>query len=205
MIKILIVEDQALLRDALSRIISGQEDMRVVGFTDNADIALEQCRELAPDLALIDVVTDSKANGIAAAAHIRREMPEVKIVIMTSLPEITFVEGARKAGAHSFIYKDSDSEHLLYVIRRTMQGKGVYPGPGEEAMAKDLFTADEIKVIRLVCQGKDREEIAHTLHMSESSVKAIFLSVRDKTGFESITKFSMHAVAKGLIVPRHSE
>jgi DNA-binding NarL/FixJ family response regulator len=203
MIRILIVEDQTLLRDALAKIISGQEDMRVAGVAENADNALDLCRELAPDLALIDVVTDNKANGLAAAAQIRRELPDVKIVVMTALPEITFMDSARKAGAHSFIYKDSDSEHLLYVIRGTMKGKGTYPGPVSETLVKDRFSEAEIKVIRLVCQGKKRNEIVQALAMSESSVKALISSILDKTGFESVTKFSMYAVAHEFIVADH--
>ena len=203
MIRVLIVEDQVLLRDALTRIINGQPDMKVVGFAVDADKALDLCRELAPDLVLMDVVTEGKANGITAAAAIRRDLPEVKIVIMTSLPEITFLDAARKAGAHSFVYKDSDSEHLIYVIRSTMKGKGTYPGPGDDAVARAHFSEVEIKVIRLVCQGKKRIEIADALHMSESSVKAAISDILDKTGFDSITKFSMYALAHGFIVPDH--
>jgi len=203
MIAILIVEDQTLLRDALANTINGQEDMRVAGVTENAANALALCRELAPDLALIDVVTDNKANGIAAAARIRRELPEIKIVIMTGLPEISFMDAARQAGAHSFVYKDSDSRHLLFVIRGTMKGKGTYPGPGDEA--KERLSEAEIRLVRLVCQGKKRAEIAEALHMSESSVKAVISGILDKTGFESITQFSMYALARGLIVPDHGD
>ena len=201
MIRVIIVEDQVLLRDALTKIINSQEDMKVAGFAMDADKAPGLCRELAPDLALIDVVTEGKANGITAAAQIRRDLPEVKIVIMTSLPEITFLEAARKAGAHSFVYKDSDSEHLLYVIRSTMKGKGTYPGPGDDALAAARFSEVEIKVIRLVCQGKKRNEIVEALHMSESSVKAVISDILEKTGFDSITKFSMYALSRGFIVP----
>ena len=203
MINIVIAEDQILLRDALTNILNGQDDMRVVGYTENADNALALCREHAPDLALIDVVTDNKANGITATAQIRRDLPKVKIVIMTALPEITFVDAARKAGAHSFVYKDVDIRHLLRVIRSTAEGHGVYPGPVNDVLTKDRFSEEEIKVIRLFCQGKDREEIAALMSMSESSVKAIFASVRNKTGYENITKFSMYAIAHGLIVPDH--
>lgn len=205
MIQILIVEDQALLRDALVNILNEQEDMRVIGFAADADDALELCRKLAPDLALMDVVTGNKANGIAVAAEIRRELPDVKIVIMTALPEITFVDAARKAGAHSFVYKDSDSRHLLHVIRSTMNGQGIYPGPGDEALHRIHFVDAEIAVIRLVCQGKSRGEIAQALHMSEGSVKGIITGILNKTGFDSIMKFSVYAVAHGFIVPVHRE
>jgi len=204
MIKILIVEDQTLLRDALANVINGQKDMRVVGFTANADEALDLCRQSSPDLALIDVVTQDQVNGIVAAAQIRRELPAVKIVIMTALPEITFVDAARKAGAHSFVYKAANSSHLLYVIRSTMEGHGVYPGPGDEPFAKARFADAEIALIRLVCMGKSRKEIAQALAMPEGGVKELIISVLDKTGFDNIMQFSVYAVAHGFIIPEHS-
>jgi DNA-binding NarL/FixJ family response regulator len=179
--------------------------MQVIGVTADADEALELCRKVAPDLALMDVVTENRANGIAAAAEIRLALPDVKIVIMTALPEITFMDAARKAGAHSFVYKDSDSQHLLYVIRSTMNGNGFYPGPGDEAINRNRFSDAEIAIIRLVCQGKTRHEIASALSMSEGSVKSLITGILNKTGFDSIMKFSVYAVAHGFIVPNNNE
>jgi DNA-binding NarL/FixJ family response regulator len=204
MISIVIAEDTALLRDSLTNIINGQEDMRVAGSTADAGEAPALCRELAADLALLDVVTGGRANGIAAASRIRRELPGVRVVIMTALPEITFMEDARKAGVHSFVYKDSDSAHLLGVIRNTMKGKGTYPGPNDTALGKAAFSDAEMAVIRLICKGKNRNEIALALDISESSVKGHFSNILHKTGFDNITKFSVYAVANGFIVPGHS-
>jgi len=190
-----------LLQESLANIINGQEDMEVAGVTANADEALALCREITPDLALIDVVTENRANGIAAAAEIRREIPNVKIVIMTALPEITFIDAARKAGAHSFVYKDSTSQHVLYVIRSTMNGMGMYPGPGDEAFIKARFSDEEIAVIRLICQGKKLNEITAALSISEGSAMGLISNILSKTGFDSITKFSIYAVANGFVVP----
>ena len=92
MIRILIVEDQAMLRDSLEHVIGGQADMEVAGVTNDASKAPELCRELMPDLVLMDVVTENDANGITFAGRIRQELPDIKIVIMTALPEITFIE-----------------------------------------------------------------------------------------------------------------
>jgi len=195
------VEDMLLLQESLAHIINSQEDMEVVGVTANASEALALCREITPDLALIDVVTENKPNGIAAAAEIRREMPNVKIVLMTALPEITFIDGARKAGAHSFVYKDSTSQHVLYVIRCTMTGKGVYPGPDDEAFIKARFSDAEMAVIRLVCQGKRLNEITVALSISEDNAMELISSILSKTGFDSITKFAIYAVANSFVMP----
>ncbi len=205
MIKVLIAEDQTLLRDSLERLIDGQEDMRVVGSTANADEAFELCRKIAPDLVLMDVVTGNTANGIVAAARIRQRLPDIKTVIMTALPEITFLDTAKKAGVHSFVYKNADSKHLLYVIRSTMKGLGIYPGPADNSSLKIQFSNTEIAIIRLVCQGKGRKEIAQATSMSEGSVKAIITGILNKTGFDSIMKFAVYAVANGFVVPSHRE
>ncbi|MCL2008246.1 MAG: response regulator transcription factor [Treponema sp.] len=200
MIKVLIVEDQTMLRDALEHLISKQNDMKVVGTAEDARMAPELCRSLNPDLILMDVVTENFSNGINWAGIIRKEMPDIKIVIMTSLPEITFIDEARKAGAHSYIYKSSGSEHLFYVIRSTMKGIGIYPGPGEYTSFASQFTEKEIAVIRLVCQGKTRSDMITELGISESMLKPIITSILDKTGFDSIAKFAIYAVGRGLIV-----
>jgi len=201
MIRVLIVEDQAMLRDSLEYIINERDDMEVAGVTDDAAKVLEMCKELSPDLVLMDVVTKDDTNGISCTAQIRQELPEIKIVIMTSLPEMTFIAEAQKAGAHSYINKNSGNEHLFYVIRSTMKGIGIYPGPADSSPFAERFTEKEIAVIRLVCQGKTRNEIIKALDISESTIKPIITSVLDKTGFDSISKFAIYAVGRGLIVP----
>ena len=202
--KILIVEDMTLLQDTLTNTINGQEDMRVIGVTADAAEALGLCEKLVPDLALIDVVT-GKSNGIAAAAEIRAELPDIKIVIMTAMPEITFMEAARKAGAHSFAYKNSDSRHLLHVIRSTLNGNGIFPRPGNDVLTKARFSDNEMVIIRLVCQGKSRSEMAAALSLSESRIKQLVTGILNKTGFDNILKFSLYAVAHGFIVPDESK
>ena len=201
MVKILLVEDQILIRDALEHLINEQADMEVIGVTDNASNALELCRELKPDLVLMEVVTEDYTNGISWAGQIRQEIPEIKIVVMTALPEITFIAEARKAGVHSYIKKNSGNEHLFYTIHSTMNGLGIYPGPDKYSHFAIQFTEKEITIIRLACQGKTRGEMSKELGMSESMIKPIITSILDKTGFDSIMKFAIYAVGLGLIVP----
>jgi DNA-binding NarL/FixJ family response regulator len=198
--KIIIVEDQALLRDSLEQIISQEADMEVAGITADAANAPELCRKLKPDLVLMDVVTKNNSNGITFAAQIRRELPDIKIVIMTSLPEITFVDEAKKAGAHSFIDKDTGNEHLFFVIRSTMKGNGIYPSPENRVHFAAQFTEKEIAVIRLVCQGKTRDEMVKELYLSEASLGRHISSILNKSGFDNIMKFAVYAVGRGLIV-----
>ncbi|MCL2007968.1 MAG: response regulator transcription factor [Treponema sp.] len=206
MIKILIVEDQTMLRNSLEYLINGQNDMEVVGTVDDAAKAPGLCRELQPDLVLMDVVTKNNTTGIHASgihftADIRKEFPDIKIVIMTGLPEITFVEEARRAGAHSFVYKEMDNEHLFHVIRTTMKGYSIYSGSSDHMPFAASFTEKEIAVIRLVCKGMARDEIAKKMNVSESMIKQYITSILDKTGFDSISKFAIYAVGQGLVAP----
>jgi len=203
MIKILIVEDQTMLRESLERVIGGQSDMEVAGTTDDAAKTPELCRQLQPDLVLMDVVTKDNTSGITYTAQIRTEFPNIKIVIMTGFSEITFIEEARKAGAQSYVYKNSGYEHLFYVIRNTMIGNGVYPGPENHLSLDAQFNEKEIAVIRLVCKGKSRTEIINELGLSEAVVKRIISAILEKTEFDNIMKFAIYAVSRGLIVPEN--
>jgi len=199
MIKILIVEDQTMLRESLEHVIGEQNDMEVAGSTEDAANAPKLCQELQPDLVLMDVVTKNNSSGITYTARIRAEFPDIKIVIMTALPEITFAEEARKAGAHSFTDKGMGTEHLFHVIRNTMKGYSIYSVPQESLPFTARFTEKEIAVIRLVCQGMARDEMAKKLDVSESMIKQHITSILDKTGFDSISKFAIYAVGEGLI------
>lgn len=202
MIKILIVEDQVVMRDSLANLIDGQEDMRVVGSIGNAAEAPEICKKAVPDLVLMDVCTDNNENGIAAAAEIRTWCPAIKIIIMTGMPEITYIENSRKAGVNSFLYKNVKGETLLAAIRSTMDGYGTFPSAVPSPLPGNLSFSDmEIAIIRLVCEAKSRKEIARELAMSEGSVKAAVTDILNKTGYDSIMKFAVFAVSKGYINP----
>ncbi len=202
MIKILIVEDQVIMRDSLANLINGQEDMRVVGSIGSAAKALEICKKSSPDLVLMDVCTENNENGIAAAAKIHTQYPEIKIVIMTGMPEITYMESSKKAGVDSFLYKNVKSETMLATIRSTMDGYGTFPREAPSVLPGSLsFTDTEIAILRLVCEAKNRKEIARELAMSEGSVKAAITDILNKTGYDSIMRFAVFAVSKGYINP----
>jgi DNA-binding NarL/FixJ family response regulator len=202
MIRILIVEDQVIMRDSLANLINGQEDMQVVGSIGNAAAAMDICRSKTPDLVLMDVRTENNENGIAAAAEIHALYPAIKIIIMTGMPEITYMESARRAGVESFLYKNITSETMLATIRSTMDGYGTYPREAPSVLPGHLsFTDTEIAILRLVCEAKSRKEIARELAMSEGSVKAVITDILNKTGYDSIIKFAVFAMSKGFIMP----
>jgi DNA-binding NarL/FixJ family response regulator len=202
MIKILLVEDQTVVRDSLAKLLDGEDDMQVVAQTGNAAEAHELCRRHSPHLALMDVMTEMGASGITAAVELRADFPTLKIIIMTGMPEITFIDSAKKAGVNSFLYKNVKSEEMLSAIRSTMNGYSIFPVAAPAAMPVGFSFSDaELSIIRLVCEAKSRTEIAKELAMSESSVKSAITSILNKTGYDSIMKFALYAVANGYIIP----
>jgi DNA-binding NarL/FixJ family response regulator len=202
MINIAIAEDQVMVRESLAALINSQEDMNVKVDVGEADELIAFAKDNSVDLALMDVITDNSSNGITAAAELKKAFPDIKIIIMTGLPEITFVDAAKKAGADGFIYKNVGSDTLLAAIRSTMKGYNTFPGESFEAKAGDYsFSEREIQVLRLVCEAKSRKEIASDLTLSEGTVKSIITSILDKTGYDSILKFAIFAVSNGYISP----
>lgn len=131
MIRVLIVEDQAILRESLARSVGDQPDMTVVAAIADASEALGVALRERPDMILMDVCTEHDSNGIVAAARIKEQLPECRIIIMTGMPEITFVDQAREAGVDSFVYKNVGIDELFAVMRSTLAGYCTFPKPPE--------------------------------------------------------------------------
>ncbi len=202
MINIVIVEDQAILRESLSCTLNLQEDMQVVCALADATEALAAVVGRNADLALLDVCAQNGSSGIAAAKRIREERPETKIVIMTGMPEITFIEQAKAAGADSFVYKNVGTEELLGIIRSTANGYSTFPSTKQSILSGAAALGEtEIAILRLVCEAKTRKEIAAELYLSEGTVKRHISEILAKTGYDSILRLAVHAVSQGLIVP----
>lgn len=202
MIRIVLVEDQAMLRESLALAIDAQDDMEIIGQLASAAEAFDAAKRNAPDLVLMDVCTEGDASGIAAAAQIKRELPDIRVVVMTGIPEITFIEQARAARADSFVYKNVSTAELLSIIRSTMEGYSTFPAAQLGDAALEELDDEEIQILRLVCENKSRREIAGELFLSEGTVKRRISGILAKTGYDSIMKLAVHAVSDGYIVPK---
>ena len=191
MIRLMIVEDQAMLRDSLACTINTQSDMEVVASLGDAAEALEALERSGATCALLDVCTENDSSGIVAARKIKEAHPEVKVMIMTGMPEITFVEQARTAGVDS-----------LGIIRSTVEGYSTFP-LAQQSIFSDAaqLTDTELAILRLVCETKTRKEIATELYLSEGTVKRHISEILAKTGYDNILRLAVHAVSTGLIVP----
>ena len=204
MIRLMIVEDQAMLRDSLACTINTQSDMEVVASLGDAAEALEALERSGATCALLDVCTENDSSGIVAARKIKEAHPEVKVVIMTGMSEITFVEQARTAGVDSFVYKNVGTTELLGIHRHrsTVEGYSTFP-LAQQSIFSDAaqLTDTELAILRLVCETKTRKEIATELYLSEGTVKRHISEILAKTGYDNILRLAVHAVSTGLIVP----
>ena len=173
MIRLMIVEDQAMLRDSLACTINTQSDMEVVASLGDAAEALEALERSGATCALLDVCTENDSSGIVAARKIKEAHPEVKVVIMTGMPEITFVEQARTAGVDSFVYKNVGTTELLGIIRSTVEGYSTFP-LAQQSIFSDAaqLTDTELAILRLVCETKTRKEIATELYFERGNREA---------------------------------
>ena len=199
--RVLIVEDQTILRDSLAVAIAAQEGMQVVGKLSSAKEALAAVEATDANLVLMDVCTDDDESGIVATRLIKEAHPEVRVVIMTGMPEVTFVRQARDAGADSFVYKNVSTTELLSIMRSTSEGYSTYPAARRDMPGYVDLTEEELQILRLVCETKSRKEIAAELLISEGTVKRRIGDILAKTGYDSVMKLAVHAVSNGWIVP----
>lgn len=204
MISVLIVEDQRMAREDMENYIQSSGRYSLAASITNAAMAETVCRRSGCDLVLMDICTENDASGLIAAEKIKRAMPQIKVIIVTSMAECSFIDRAHRAGADSFWYKDAGKEELLEVMDRTMQGESIYPDAPPEVMigtAKSCdFTPAEIDVLRLIVEGQSYKKIAETLSISPETVKWHIKNMLQKTNFDSKTKLAVAVTKKNLII-----
>lgn len=205
MTRVLIVDDATTVRTLFEEIIGKSEAYELAGTLENANAALPFCMRTPVDLILMDVYTKNRENGLVAAAEIKKQFKNIKIIIATSLPEESFLVKAKEAGCESFWYKEMGEIGLMDIMDRTVRGESVYPDSTptvEIGMAKSVeFTPMEMKVLRELCQGKLNKEIADDLFMSENTVKFHINNMLQKAGYSNRYQLAIDAVERKLIVP----
>lgn len=203
MYNIVVVEDHKLLRDMTVESIECENDFHVVASLADAKETAKICEELKPDVVLMDICTENNSNGIAYSKLIKEKFPSIKIVIMTGIMDLNFINDAKKFGIDSFIYKSISKETLITSLRSTMNGYSIYPNekdaPPETAILQSL-TSTEMLVLKTYCRLLDRKEVAEELGISISTLKNHISSIYTKTGYDNLTKLSVYCISNGLIV-----
>ncbi len=207
MIHVLIVEDSRISREVFERELSSAPGYVVAAAIANAANAEIACMKNRIDLVLMDICTADGESGLEAAARIKRHDPQVKVIMMTSMPEHSFLQKAKAAQCDSFWYKETDDMSLLEVCDRTMRGEFVWPEKSPRIMIgqaySEEFTDRELEVMRALAQGLSYEETAEALYMSTNTVKYHVKNLLQKTGCHSRIQLVAEVVEKRLILPNY--
>ena len=201
--KIMIIEDQALLNNMIKKTLANDYD--IVCTCTCAKDMINLYEKYKPDLILTDVVTLNGANGIEYAKDLKEKYGKmVKVLAITGVPEITFLKLAKKYNLDGLIYKDIDSEALLFSINQVLKGYTLFPDNyvynDENEKFKNL-SEKEIKIIKYLCEAKDRDEIADELNITLGTLKNYITNILTKLDFESISKLTIFCLSNGYIIP----
>jgi DNA-binding NarL/FixJ family response regulator len=204
-IRVLIVDDQVLIRDGLRSLLSAQSDLEVVGDAEDGAAAIELIHQLtqanqAPDVVLLDIRMPVM-DGVAATQQIVSKFPDCRVLILTTFDDEEYVSQAVRYGARGYLLKGTPATDLAMAIRSIYQGYS-YLGPG--LMAKALsppasgslesdLTPREQQVLQLLAQGCENREIAHSLGISERTVKNHITNILTSLGLKNRTQAALWA------------
>ena len=222
-IRVLIVDDQAVVRHGLGVILGHCPDIEVVGFAADGQEALEQTETQRPDVVLMDLKMP-RMNGIQATRQLVRQHPTIKVVVLTTYDGDEWVFDAIRAGASGYLLKDSDSGEIVEAVRGTMAGEvridpavagkvlhefnrlagqlNSRPTPAAPPEAAPFqvehLTERELSVLQELAQGKSNREIAEVLHLAEGTVKNYVSVIIDKLQANDRTQAAIVALKRGL-------
>lgn len=215
-VRVLVVDDQRLLRDGIASLLEIQEGINVVGTAASGEEALESALALCPDVILMDVRMPGM-DGVAATQRILRQLPTCHILMLTTFDDDEYVREALRVGASGYLLKDIPASDLARSVHAAH--KGIYqldpaiaakvvsaisraaPGvPVEEDISRHLdVTAREIEVLRLIAQGATNREIATQLVISEGTVKNHISNLLSRLGLRDRTQAAIYAREHGLL------
>ena len=199
---VLLADDHAVVRLGLRAMIDQQPDLQVVAEADTGPQAIAKFLELAPDVAVVDLVLPEK-DGADVCAAIRAARPRARVLIVSSSSASEHVHRALKAGAQGYLLKDSSPSALLSAIRDVLAGHRVVPAGVAESLAERAYQSDlsprEHEVIQLVVDGLSNKLIADRLNLTEATVKTHLTHIFEKLGVEDRTQAAMAAVKRGIV------
>lgn len=209
-IRILLVDDHAVVRQGLRMFLALDPDLEVVGEAGDGRDAIHKVRALDPDVVLMDLVMPVM-DGVAAISALREESPDTAVVALTSVLEDDLVVAAVQAGAAGYLLKDTEAQQLCEAIKAAAEGKVQLHPEAAAHLARRLraperpgsLTSRETEVLQLVAEGQSNKQIGASLVISEKTVKTHVSSILRKLDMPSRTAAALHAVHTGL-VPRPS-
>ena len=199
MIRLLLADDQALVRGALAALLSMESDLEVVAEVGRGDEVVDAAREHRPDVALLDVEMPGM-DGIAATAALREALPDVRVLIVTTFGRPGSVRRGLQAGAGGFVVKDTPARELAEAVRRVHSGLRVIdPTLATDSMiaGESPLTARESDVLREALRGGSIADLAGSLYLSEGTVRNHLSSAIGKTGARNRAEAAQIAQSNG--------
>jgi NarL family two-component system response regulator LiaR len=208
-IRILIVDDHAVVRKGIRALLSTEKDIEVIGEADDGQEAIKRYQSLTPDVLLLDLLMP-KMNGIEVIKAVKEKHPEAKILVLTSFAADDQVFPAIKAGALGYLLKDTGPEELVDAIHQVHRGESSLSPtvarkvlqeisqPSNKPLLENPLTKREIDVLQIVAQGKSNLEIAEILVISETTVRTHVSNILGKLHLASRTEAALYALKEGL-------
>ena len=214
MLRILLVDDHVLFRKGVAALLARREEMQVVGEAGDGLEAISAAREILPDVILMDISMPN-CNGLDATRRIKREMPHVKIVILTVSDDDHDLFEAIKSGAQGYLLKDLEPYQLYDLLESISRGEAPLSGAIAAKILKEFtrpnrgtaqepevigeLTARETSILQLVSEGKTNKEIASILFISENTVKIHLRNILEKLHLQNRIQAAVYAVRQGLV------
>jgi NarL family two-component system response regulator LiaR len=208
-IRVLLVEDQAVVREGVAAILSYVPDIEVVGQAKDGIEAVEVLQEAQPDVILLDLVMP-RQDGLATIPIIKDKLPSAHILVLTSFADSDRVYQAIKFGAQGYMLKDATHTQLIQGIRDVAQGQATlypsiamrvireYNNPTDEMYTTEPLTPRELETLRLISTGLSNQEIGQKLFVQESTVAKYVSNILDKLHLANRTQAALYAVRKGI-------
>jgi DNA-binding NarL/FixJ family response regulator len=206
MIRILLVDDQHIIRQGLKSLLEANADMKVIGEAENGQRAIDQIPTLQPDIVLMDIRMPVM-DGVAATQAIAQQYPDSKVLVLTTFDDDEYVSQAMRLGAKGYLLKDTEPDELALAIRavhkgHTQLGPGLFEKallPVATAPSVELppelaqLTPRELDVLRLMSSGANNREIAQSLFLSENTVKNYVTNILSRLNLRDRTQASLLA------------
>lgn len=209
MIRLLLVDDQSLVRQGLQAMLSLESDFQIVGTADNGEVAIQQVEQLQPDVVLMDLRMPVM-NGKQATRIITQRFPAVKVLVLTTYDDDVDVQDSMRAGAKGYLLKDMPSEELAESIRFVARGyTQMAPGLMEKMLTStpeesptrvppdltklEKLTAREREVLHLIATGATNRQIAQQLYISEGTVKTYVTNLFNRLNFKNRAQLAIYA------------
>jgi len=202
LIRVVVVDDQQVIRAGLAAILNLQPDMHVAGDAASGEDAVPLCQQLQPDVVLMDLKMPG-IGGWRATAALKQTVPTCRVLVFSTLMGDDHVHRAIEAGALGYLMKEADEAELTGAIRATHAGRRTMPAAIAEALdqrlAANQLTAREIDVLRLVAGGRSNREVGEALGLTEHTVKGYLKSVTSKFDVPDRTAAAILALQRGLL------